>query len=635
MRKFLLSITLSAAFSVLAFGAKTNPKGELAAVFSEDFRSFARGSETEPAAEELSAGGKIDVTLTGGHEWQGRGLHEAGGALAVMHFDQTDWFGTESVQGYVRTPYTDVRMDGGSFMLRFKAKTLSEAASRLQIEVYDPYTTNSVDAGKVDITDSWTTFELDLRHPGYGNHLAFLEIASEGEDWLLDDVEIVQDYYELSAPIVHFARDVSYERFTGRWNPVPFADEYLVSVYSIDAGGRRNYLVENQKTPECTLTVNGTQKGTDYYYFVKSVNDRYVSAESEIRQVHVPLDALETPIALEADNVSKDGFTARWEPTFRAMGYIIGLSKQYTASEDMTVTLVEEDFNKIKDGTMDWTSPFYGNLDDYTSLPGWQYNYFTTRTAKGMLVIDNTYKHYGEDCYLSTPALDLSGDGGRFTVVMDVYGDKGNVVSLSCGGTTATHLLEEQGQQQFSVVLDGGSTASVIRIEFDGEPSGYNSYLFIDNIKVEQQVHAGDKVTENVGNYKTSTTDTSYSFTGLNAEFGDTYIYTVTAWSYSLDEDGVWGPDIFSEVSEPREVTIKDSENSVEGISAGLMPTVSVSGRELIIHSDESVTAEVYDVAGGLIGRYELIPGRNVIAPQSSGVLIVKAGQAAWRVMIH
>ena len=138
MRKFLLSITLSAAFSVLAFGAKTDPKGELAAVFSEDFRSFARGSETEPAAEELSAGGKIDVTLTGGHEWQGRGLHEAGGALAVMHFDQTDWFGTESVQGYVRTPYTDVRMDGGSFMLRFKAKTLSEAASRLQIEVYDP-----------------------------------------------------------------------------------------------------------------------------------------------------------------------------------------------------------------------------------------------------------------------------------------------------------------------------------------------------------------------------------------------------------------------------------------------------------------------------------------------------------------
>ncbi len=634
MKKLLLSIGLALSAGIMAHGAKADPRGELTAVFSENFDAMGNGSEADPAKAEISASGKVDVSLTGGAEWGGRGLHEAGGALAVMHFEQSDWFGTESVQGYVRTPYTDVRMDEGRFTLRFRARALGDVSDILHVELYDPYTTNSIDAAVVAINGEWAVCEVDLYHPGYGNHLAYMEIASEDADWLMDDFEIVQDYYALSAPIAHFARNVSYEQFTAYWNPVPLAASYKVSVFSLDDAGAREFLLKDAETNECEMTVEGTQKGKDYYYYVCSVNDRYTSEASEIRKVNVPLNTLETPVTLEAENVTADGFTARWEPTFRAMGYVIGLQKRYVAKEDVVVTLVHEDFGKFTDGDMDWTYPFYGNLDDYTSMPGWGNNYFSTRTAAGMFVIDNEYKRYGEECFLSTPALDLSGDEGRFTVVMKVYGDMNNVVSLTCGGKTVTYTLDVQGMQEFSVEFDNGTETSVIRIEFDGEPAGYFNYLFIDDISVQQYAHAGDAITENVGTYKTTTPVTSYEFTGLNANTGDTFIYTVTAWSYSLDEQGVWGPDVLSEVSEPQSVVIGD-ESGIDDLHGEGEIAVSVRGSELEITSPEATVAEVYGVNGQLVARYNVVAGCNTFAPAYTGIAIVKVGERVFRVALR
>lgn len=633
MKKYLLPLGLALFVTSLAYGAKADPQGELTATFTEHFDALVNGTETAPAEEELSASGKIEPSLTGDKEWKGRGLHEAGGALAVMTFEQSDWFGTETVQGYVRSPYADVRMDGGNFTVRFRACKLSahEALAKIHIELYDAYTTNAIESKTVEITGNWATYEVDLCHPGYGNHLAFVEMASEGEEWLLDDFEIVQDYYALPAPIVHFPRNVSYEQFTGRWNAVPLAESYLVSVYSLDENNTRTYLAKDVPTKECTLTVKGTKKGTDYYYRVRSVNDKYTSDESEERKVHVPLNELEQPVTLEAENVSTDGFTARWEPTFRAMGYIIGLSKEYVASEDVLVTLVHEDFEKITDGDLDWPYPFYGNLDDITSISGWQYNYLCVRVAKGMFALDNTYKDFDEDIYLSSPALDLSGDGGKFTVELDVYGDKDDVVSVTCGDKTLTHTLSEQGMQSFSLEFDNGTASSTVRFEFDGE--GASKLLFFDNIYIRQAVHAGDTVKENVGTYKTETPETSYEFKNLNASKGDTFVYTVTAWSYSLDEDGVWGPDVFSEASAPRRVEI--SENSGIDNVGTFEPLVAAIDGALRVTVDEPSTVEIYTVNGALIGSYNVDRGVNTIKVDATGLVIVRVGGIAVKAILR
>ena len=628
MVKRLPIIILAIAGAVANVTAAETVKGELKTIFSEDFSGLANGTAESPATDEISASGKVDISLTHGEEWKGRGLHEAGGALAVLHFEKSDWFGTESVQGYVQTPYVDVRLDGGSFIVRFKARTTDAAQAKLHIETYDPYTTNSVSEGTMTITSEWASYEIALQHPGYGNHLAYMQIASEEEDWLLDDFEIVQDYHELVAPIVHFPRNVTFEQFTGRWNAAPLATSYLVSAFSLDDDENRVYLVKDAPTTECSMTVKGTAKGTDYYYTVKSVNDRYTSEESEPRRVHVPLQSLDTLEVVEGTGISRDGFTANWKESYRAMGYIVNLERRHEAKEDGVFTVVHEDFEKITDGDLDWPYPFYGNIDDITSMPGWGINSFATRTVKGMLGLDNTYKKYGDAGYLVSPAIDLSGDGGKFVVRFDVYGTAGDVVSVECGDEVETFTLASDRMNEGSVSFDNGTEKTQFTVTFDG-----GELLFIDDLYVEQAVHAGDVVKEQLGAFNTEGAETNYVFTGLGANIGDIYVYTVKAWSYSLDEDGVWGPNVYSEESAPQYVTIKDPAGieSAETNRVGVMQ----QGNTLIADVAEASVLEVYNPAGMALEQHELKEGRNIVTLHSRGIVIVRVGNYVTRVVLR
>lgn len=558
MKKFLLALSLFTA--VVCTRA-----AERAVIFAENFDALTAGSADNPATDEISAGGSIDPSLTHGSQWKGHGLHAAGGALAVLHFEESDWFGNYDVQGYVETPYTDVRLDGGTFTVRFSAKSVPDDGATLHIELYDPYTTNSIDAAKIDITASWADYEVVLSHPGYGNHLAYMQIASEANDWLLDNFEIVQNCDGLMPPVAHYPRNVTYEQFTANWNPVPLATAYLVSAFSFDDAGKRVFIVENARTEDCSYTVTGTVAGTQYYYNVRSVNDRYTSAPSEPVKVNVPLTSLDTPVATEAVDISEDGFTARWEPVFRAFGYIVNLRREHVATADETATVLFEDFDKCE-GSDSYTEPFYGRPDDYTNMPGWKFPELWMKTRKGMLGVDFYYSKY-EDLSITSPVLDLSNSGGRFSLYMKVSGTKGKIITVTCGDVEKSYKLTA-ANDEFTLDFDNGSEATALNINYSG-----TGVLLFDEIAVRQTVHAGDSVTEQIGMFNTlpdissppaGTSPNEYTFTGLDIKPGDTFVYTVTAWAWSLGEDGVWGPDIFSETSAPMRV-------SLDG-SAGLSP---------------------------------------------------------------
>ena len=139
---------------------------------------------------------------------------------------------------------------------------------------------------------------------------------------------------------------------------------------------------------------------------------------------------------------------------------------------------------------------------------------------------------------------------------------------------------------------------------------------------------------ENVGNFRTETPTPSYEFTGLNANEGDKYVYTVTAWSYSQDEDGVWGPDIFSEVSEPRSVMITDQAGiSEEGADN---TTVSVSDNVLTISTDKFGVVNIFSAYGMPIGSYVVSPGYSVFKIKTAykGVAIVRVDGKSFSVLI-
>lgn len=590
---------------------------EKATVFSQNFNLLTEGTPENPAEAESNP---LAPDLTGGQEWRGRGLHEAGGALAVMQFEQKDWFGAETVQGYLQTPYADVRLDEGRFIVQFSARSLDQESTTLKIEVYDPYTSNNIDVADLTLTSEWKVFEAPLSHPGYGNHLAYMQLAALDGNWVIDDFEIRQVYTTVMPPMSHFAKNVSYEEFTGYWNPVPMAESYLVSAYSLDENDNRVYLVKDAATTECEFTVKGTVKGTDYYYTVRSVSPLYTSEEAEPRKVHVPLTSLETPAVLEARDITAESFTARWEPTFRAMGYIVNLRRSHVAVSDEDFTVLREDFDNCKgyEGYPDWAVPFYGNLDDYTNMPGWQAPNGPV-TLDGMFGLDNSWKKY-EEISLTSPSLDLSADGGRFRVVLKVKGTAGQTLNATCGETVKSHTLTDDAEE-FTLDFDNGSASTTIKFEFDGE-----GYLFFDDIAIMQTVHAGESVTENVGNYDTGEPVTEYTFSGLNAHAGDIYEYTVTAWSYSLGEDGVWGPNVYSEASEPQRVTIPDTSGINEAFTARETPRVSAAGGMLRVETAEDAVLELYNATGMLIGRYDVSAGTNTIAAPCRGLIIARMG---------
>ena len=110
-------------------------RGEQLAILSEDFSAFTEGTESTPAESELSTGNAmIPMEFTHGIQWKGRGIHQAGGVCAVLSYDDYTYGET---QGWIQTPYTDVRLDDGNFILRFRARSIAQTKDSLILYLQD------------------------------------------------------------------------------------------------------------------------------------------------------------------------------------------------------------------------------------------------------------------------------------------------------------------------------------------------------------------------------------------------------------------------------------------------------------------------------------------------------------------
>ena len=110
-------------------------------------------------------------------------------------------------------------------------------------------------------------------------------------------------------------------------------------------------------------------------------------------------------------------------------------------------------------------------------------------------------------------------------------------------------------------------------------------------------------------------------------------MYTVKAWSWSLGEDGVWGPTIYSGLSSPMTVDL----NGNSGIEAvGTVRTeIRAEGSVIIVVSPEESEVEIYDLAGILRGSYKVSSGATAIPAPARGVLVVRAGTSACRLLVR
>ncbi len=603
-------------------------QGELLSIFSEDFSGFTAGLEGEPDLSEVSTLSEtVPAELTHGLQWRGRGLHQAGGACAVMSYDDRTY--GES-QGWIQTPYVDVRLDEGNFILRFRVRSFDAEEDSIIMYLYDKYSSNYYASVKRTITKDWQVIEVPFQHNSFGNRLACVQIGAYNHAWMIDDVEFIQDVYAINAPHAIAPKDVSYEQFTARWDSVWSASSYLVSAfYYADENKEQRVYVCEAETADSEYVVTGTEKGKTYYFTVKAKNAQYVSEESNEVQVYVPIREMAVPTLSEPSDIGENGYTAHWLPVERAMGYAVRHFLKHTASVDEEYTLVHEDLETITNGDFEYPGYFYDyNLDKYSKIPGWQVNMGCT--VAGMIGIDNYFRRF-EEGKITSPEFDLSRDEGRYQVMLNVYAvNAGDTVYVDSYGKGEKqhreYLMENVGADSFVVDFTNGSDSTYFTITFSGIDK-----MFIDDIYVKQLLKAGESIVSALESFELEGEDnTSYVFTGLDAADGDVYMYSVAAWSWSLDEEGVWGPTVYSEYSEPKSVRLSSGKDVANRPACRVYAYAGALYMEL----DSDARVSVYTADGKLLVCEDMSCGTQQLRLPSHAVYIVRVDSQSYKVVL-
>lgn len=333
--------------------------------------------------------------------------------------------------------------------------------------------------------------------------------------------------------------------------------------------------------------------------------------------------AIDAPVANEATGITATGFTANWSPVEGAASYTLYVDRRQPSAGGEI--LLSEDFAKCTTaGTanLGGTNAFQTVDGQYFQTSGWSGKYLYPEV--GMMKMGNS-SNGGALC---TPAIDLSSNGGTFTVqfaasrynndkeksVMKVYleGDEAHAQT--------TEMLPLDPMNTYTLTFTGGTESS--KIVFESTADSGKKRAYIDNIVVysgEVQPEAMAKpaavewpmVIEGI-------TETAYSLTGL--EPGYLYSYKVKAVTDDSKESA------YSNVVKV-------------DLSSGICDVLEVNHRiyaaegGIVIECETAQPVEIVNLAGQVVASTE-VNGRAVVPVPAAGVYIVRCGAAATRVMV-
>lgn len=336
-----------------------------------------------------------------------------------------------------------------------------------------------------------------------------------------------------------------------------------------------------------------------------------------------PVDA---PVANEATGITATGFTANWSPVEGAASYTLYVDRRQPSAGGEI--LLSEDFAKCTTaGTanLGGTNAFQTVDGQYFQTSGWSGKYLYPEV--GMMKMGNS-SNGGALC---TPAIDLSSNGGTFTVqfaasrydndkektVMKVYleGDEAHAQT--------TEMLPLDPMNTYTLTFTGGTASS--KIVFESTADSGKKRAYIDNIVVysgEVQPEAMAKPAAVAAEWPleiTGITETSYTLTAL--EPGYLYSYKVKAVT-AENEEGAYS-------------------NVVKvDLSSGICDVLEVNHRiyaaegGIVIECETAQPVVIVNLAGQVVASTE-VNGRTVVPVPAAGVYIVRCGAAATRVMVR
>ncbi len=507
-------------------------------VFIETFDNLTAGSQDAPDNLDLGAQPQEFVDgLADNPGWTMFLTYQAGGCV-YLGFDEVG----DDGPGYLMTPDMDLL---GVYRFHAKVKNVNPNAQGVGLQYFildnDPANPHMLGANTLPMTSEWTEVELEI---GYGVPTTAIMFYSWAGKILVDDVMIEKVTYTLDTPENINCEMLEINKLHITWDAVENAQSYKVMITNYATGDASEFIADTNSldadfefAPSEGILVN-----------VVAVNEEGESYPGKKYFPTLGPTSLEAPVALDATDVTENGFTAHWQPVSMAYDYKLFVNHTHTvAQEGEELVYFDDDFSSIPFDSDDARSTVMTQdgqlvlLDDYLAYPGWGSYLISVQT--GMIGISNVYESFGFPGVLIGPKADYSFGGGKVKIsgtgmsflddcIVTVGWAKDNPNAFGSkfvfDGETKEIEMAPGNPQTFSVELEGGTAGSRIMFKMTDAVSGGDMACFVGELKISTDLSVGDHVSRDLPVAKASFDATSAE---VNCAFsdGDICKYCVTA----------------------------------------------------------------------------------------------------------
>ena len=504
-----------------------NPYGEEQQVMFEDFAKMTSGSEATPDTEANIIKDEFEYPWINTKDeyfkqagWGSGNAYPAGGTV-YLDSNPND-------MAHINTPMLNVAANGGIAWIRFKARA-KNAGDNPQVMVEAAETFNMSPSWRMmgsaalpQLSTEWKEYSMFFY--GGGEYTLF-NIVSVMAPVYIDNIEVFTVKQHVGTPTTLPHTNYEGTSFDANWTPVEGATGYKVNVFILNKEtGKAEYLFENKPVTTNKFHVTGATSGQTYFYNVAATKDNYTSIPSDKMFVY----NLEAPVLKDVTNLDRNKYTAEWStvPSAERYNYIAYYDRKADKTGEFVVT--NEDFTGVKDADGNltgWTKedPNPGSYDSYyipeMKQAGWKGTQYAPYTD--YICLDGwQYYHNHQDAGLISPEMDMSKDGGKFTVNVKLAGastiaiDENNneftaytqaaFALFNYNETTCDYeqaeLIYPEGYpkavngdwKNFTINFTKGSKKSIIGIY-----AVYaDEHLYLDDLKITQKYQAGESLND-------------------------------------------------------------------------------------------------------------------------------------------